>query len=78
MTSVKISLTCSAISTVTSRLTAITPPKADIGSHACAARWAAAMDSSDTAMPHGLVCLIIATQGRSWSHAARQAASASW
>lgn len=66
MTSVKISATCSASSTVTGRLTAMTPPKADSGSQACALRWAAATSVS-TAMPHGLACLMIATQGSSWS-----------
>ena len=65
MTSVKISATCSAISTDTSRLTAMTPPNADTGSHAWAARCAFAIDSSDTAMPHGFACLMMATHGRS-------------
>ena len=36
ITSVKISATCSAIATDTGRFTAITPPNADVGSHACA------------------------------------------
>ena len=75
-TSVKISATCSAMVRSTSRLAAMTPPKADTGSHACALRCAAAT-SAPTAMPHGLACLMIATQGSPWSCAARQAASVS-
>ena len=75
-TSVNTSAICSAIVRSTSRLAAITPPKADTGSQACALRWAAAM-SAPTAMPHGLACLMIATHGSAWSYAARQAASAS-
>ena len=66
MTSVKISATCSAIATLTSVFVAITPPKALSGSQACALRWASAT-SAPTAMPHGLACLMIATQMPSWS-----------
>ena len=76
MTSVKISATCSAISTVTSRFAAMTPPNALTGSHSWAARWAAAMSAS-IAIPHGLACLMIATHGSAWSKAERQAASPS-
>ena len=61
-TSVKISATCPASSTETGRLTAITPPKAETGSQACALRCACAT-SAPTAMPHGLACLMIATAG---------------
>ena len=73
MTSVKISATCRAISTETGRLTAITPPKAETGSHSWARRWASAT-SAPTAMPHGFACLMIATAGSSKSAAARRAA----
>ena len=76
MTSVKISATCSAIATVTGRLTAMTPPNAESGSQSCALRCASAT-SSPIAMPHGLACLMIATQGSAWSYAARRAASVS-
>ena len=76
ITSVKISATCRAMSTLTGWLAAITPPYADTGSHAWALRWASAM-SAPTAMPHGLACLMIATAGSSKSYAARRAASAS-
>ena len=75
-TSVKMSATCRAISAVTGRLVAITPPYADSGSQACALRCASAM-SAPTAMPHGLACLMIATHGSAKSYAARRAASAS-
>ena len=77
ITSVKMVLTYSAISTLTSVLAAITPPKALIGSHSWALRWASATETDETAMPHGLACLMIATQISSWSNAARHAASAS-
>ena len=76
ITSVKISATCRAISTLTGRLAAITPPYAEIGSQAWAFRWASAM-SDPMAMPHGLACLMIATAGSSKSPADRRAASAS-
>ena len=77
-TSVKISAICSAAATVTSRLTAMTPPKADVGSQAWARAWVSAT-SVPTAIPHGLACLMIATHTWSepWSCAARHAASAS-
>ena len=75
-TSVKTSAICSAVVRSISRLAAITPPKADRGSHACALRCAAAM-SGPTAIPHGLACLMIATHGSAWSCAARHAASVS-
>jgi hypothetical protein len=74
---VKISAICSASSTLTSPFTAITPPNALVGSVAWALRCASAT-SAPIAIPHGLACLITATQGASpWSWAARQAASAS-
>ncbi len=76
MTSVKISATCSASSTVTGRLTAMTPPNAESGSQAWALRCASAT-SAPIAMPHGLACLMIATHGSAWSYAARRAASVS-
>ena len=57
---------CRANSTLTGRLTAMTPPKADTGSQACALRWASAA-SPPTAIPQGLACLMMATHGRSWS-----------
>ena len=72
----KTSATCSAITTDTGTLVAITPPNADTGSHSCALRCASAT-SAPTAMPHGLACLMIATAGSSKSYAARRAASAS-
>src|SRR6478672_1227116 len=62
MTSVKTSATWRAISTDTGRLTAITPPNAETGSHSCARRWASAT-SAPTAMPHGFACLMMATGG---------------
>jgi hypothetical protein len=74
---VKIVLTYSAISTLTSVLAAITPPNALSGSHSWALRCASATDADEIAIPHGLACLMIATQVSSWSNAARQAASAS-
>ncbi|PQM48945.1 hypothetical protein C1Y40_00836 [Mycobacterium talmoniae] len=77
MTSVKMVLTYSAISTLTSVFAAITPPNADSGSQSWALRCASATDSAEIAMPHGLACLMIATQISSWSNAARHAASAS-
>ena len=67
---------CSAMARVTGRLAATTPPYADVGSHACALRWASAM-SEPTAMPHGLACLMIATAGSLKPNAARTAASVS-
>ena len=80
-TSVKTSAICSASSAVTGRLTAMTPPKADTGSQACARWWARATSASappaTAAMPHGLACLMIATAGSAKSFAARQAASTS-
>ncbi|SHX03057.1 Uncharacterised protein [Mycobacteroides abscessus subsp. abscessus] len=77
ITSVKMSATVSAISSVTAVLAAMTPPNALSGSHSCALRCASATEIDDTAMPHGLACLMIATQMSSWSNAARHAASAS-
>ena len=77
ITSVKMVLTYSAISTLTSVLAAITPPNALSGSHSWALRCASATETDEIAMPHGLACLMIATQVSSWSKAARQAASAS-
>src|SRR6478752_3935183 len=80
-TSVNTSAICSAMATVTGRLAAITPPKADTGSHSWASRWARAISSSVppaiAAMPHGLACLMTATAGSVKSPAARQAASTS-
>ncbi len=80
-TSVKMPETVSAISSVTVRFAAMTPPYAETGSHSCARRWASAMGSDAPgeaiAMPHGLACLMIATAGSSKSNAARTAASAS-
>ncbi len=70
ITSVKIPATCSAISTLTGRFVAMTPPNADTGSHACALRWASAT-SAPTAMPQGLACLITATAVSEKSYAAR-------
>ena len=77
MTSVKMSATVSAISTLTVVLAAMTPPNALSGSHSWALRCASATDTDETAIPHGLACLMIATQVSSWSKAARHAASAS-
>ena len=77
ITSVKMSATVSAISTLTAVLAAMTPPNALSGSHSWALRWASATDTDEIAMPHGLACLMMATQVCSWSKAARQAASAS-
>ena len=77
ITSVKMVLTYSAISTLTAVFAAITPPKALIGSHSWALRCASATETDEMAIPHGLACLIIATHFSSWSNAARQAASAS-
>ncbi len=75
-TSVNTPATCSAIATLTGRFAAITPPKAETGSQACALRCASAM-SVPTAMPQGLACLMIATAGAAKSYAVRRAASAS-
>ena len=61
-TSVNTSAICPASSAVTVPLAAITPPKADTGSQACALRCASAR-SAPMAMPHGFECLMIATQG---------------
>ena len=74
--SVKMSLTWAAISAVTTPLAAMTPPKAESGSHAFAFRCASAR-SVPRAMPHGLECLMMATHGWTKSNAARQAAAAS-
>ena len=64
--------------TATFQVAQITPPNALVGSQACALRCASAMSPvGETAMPHGVACLMIATQALSWSCAARQAASAS-
>ncbi len=80
-TSVNTSATCSAIATVTGRLTAITPPNADTGSQALALRCASATGSAasgaPTAIPHGLECLTTATAGSAKSDTIRYAASAS-
>ena len=76
ITSVNVSRSCSAIATETGRLTAITPPNADVGSHSFAWRCASAT-SAPTAMPHGFACLMIATAGSVKSYAARRAASVS-
>lgn len=80
-TSVKMSFTVSAMRAATSRFAAMTPPKADTGSQACALAWASAIGSSasaePTATPQGLACLMMATAGSSKSKAARRAASAS-
>ena len=72
----KISATWAASSAVTGALAAITPPKAETGSQAWARRWAWAM-SAPMARPHGLACLMMATQGSVKSWHERQAASAS-
>ena len=77
ITSVKMSATVSAISTLTVVLVAMTPPNALSGSHSWALRCASATDTDEIAIPHGLACLMIATHVSSWSNAARQAASAS-
>ena len=61
---------------LTGRFVAMTPPKADTGSHSCARRCASAM-SAPIAMPHGFACLMIATHGSAKSYAARRAASVS-
>ncbi len=61
-TSVKISLRALAISVVTIRFAATTPPNAETGSHECALRCASAI-SKPTAIPQGLACLMIATHG---------------
>ena len=74
--SVKMSAICPASSAVTIPLAAITPPKADTGSQACALRCASAR-SAPRAMPHGLECLTMATHGSAKSKTARQAAAPS-
>ena len=61
ITSVKMSATVSAISTLTAVLAAMTPPKALSGSHSWALRWASATDTDEMAMPHGFACLMMAT-----------------
>ncbi len=61
-TSVNTSAICRARSAVTGPLAAMTPPKAETGSHALALAWASAR-SVPTAMPHGLECLMMATHG---------------
>jgi hypothetical protein len=53
---------CRARSAVTGPLAAMTPPKAETGSQACALAWASAR-SAPIAMPHGLECLMMATHG---------------
>ena len=53
MTSVKMSATVSAISTLTAVLAAMTPPNALSGSHSWALRWASATDTDEIAIPHG-------------------------
>jgi hypothetical protein len=73
---VNTSAICFASSTVTGRLTAMTPPNAETGSQACALRCASAM-SVATAMPHGLACLMTAAHGSAKSWALRHAASVS-
>ncbi|CAB4750308.1 unannotated protein [freshwater metagenome] len=62
ITSVKTSETCVAIATVTVRFAAITPPKAETGSQACALVYASEI-SLPIATPHGLACLMMATHG---------------
>jgi len=62
ITSVKMSAIWAASASVTIPLVAITPPNAEAGSHSWASRWAWAR-SSATAIPHGLACFMIATQG---------------
>ena len=61
-TSVNTSAICRAIAAVTGPLAAMTPPKAEAGSQACALAWASAR-SVPMAMPHGLECLMMATHG---------------
>ena len=61
-TSAKPSMICVAMASVTALLAATTPPYAESGSHASAFACAAAM-LAPTAIPHGLECLMIATQG---------------
>ena len=61
-TSVNTSAICRAIAAVTGPLAAMTPPKAETGSQACALAWASAR-SVPMAMPHGLECLMMATHG---------------
>jgi hypothetical protein len=75
-TSVNTSAICLASPAVTGPLAAITPPNAETGSQACALACASAR-SAPTAIPHGLECLMMATQGSAKSYAARRAASAS-
>ena len=61
---------------MTTPLAAITPPNADAGSQLWALRCASTR-SAPIAIPHGLECFMIATQGSAKSKAARRAASAS-
>ncbi len=66
----------SAICVVHSWLSAITQPKADIGSTWCARMRAVVIVSAD-ATPQGLVCLMTAAVGRSKSFTSSRAPSAS-
>ena len=61
-TSTKRSLIACAVARFTTVLKAMTDPKAETGSVARAFRNASAADPA-TAMPHGVVCLMIAQQG---------------
>src|ERR1039458_6336098 len=60
MASTKILATSRAASASTVRLTPMTPPKADTGSHSRALRQASASEGC-SAQPHGLVCLMMPT-----------------
>ena len=68
--------TSSAVAPSTSRLNAMIPPNADVGS-VSSARWYAVKVSAAIATPHGLACLTITHTGTSNDRAHSHAASAS-
>src|SRR6266481_1943807 len=76
MHSTKSFATSSAVAASTTRLNARTPPNADTGSHASAFRYASRKVPC-SAVPHGLLCLMITAAGSENSAARLRAASRS-
>src|ERR1700704_3802998 len=76
MHSAKSLATSSAVAASTGRLKANTPPKADMGSQASAFRYASRRVSC-SAVPQGLLCLMMTAAGRRDSAARLRAASRS-
>src|SRR5207245_9861265 len=72
----KVSPTSSAVTPSTTRLNASTPPNAEIGSQAYAFRYAS-RNVSCSAVPQGLLCLIITAAGLRNSAARLRSASSS-